>query len=600
MAENPGTDKVEDLLKQVNDGSFVIPYFQRGFEWKPSMVSDLIESILQDYYVGLILLWELNPEEAKKEKWDPIWGANLRNNPTKAILDGQQRLASLYYAIYNPEKKFPNRKSFCLFFINIGQVLNEEYEESITYKFYRNYQTWNNIEGSKNEWLETSLVPLCILSAKDPANPSKRYIDSTAFDNWLQEYVNRIRGSFGQEITTHKIYQIFNRIYTYPFVFFPLNSTRKLPDICNIFARVNEKGMKLSTFDLLNAFLYPKGVQLRKDLWENLDNERLKKIDDNMNEYLLKFISLVKQNYCSSKYLFNLIPGQTTTRKDDQGKKYEEILVQNADEFKSLWKAACKYAEKARARLMNTGSNDFGAIKAEFIPNTTIIPVLGALLYEYESRGLTLDITRELKKWYWFAVFSEDYTGSSDSVMGKDFRDWKNFLESNTVPDRINRVTAGFVNDIDLTKVTKGSARYNAILCLLALNNAQDFYERRILGTGDYANEKINDHHIFPANVKGLSPDKSKFFKEVKDSILNRTLLLDETNNKIKHKKPSEYILIMSGKYPSEEKMKEALVRHIIDDEAFKCLKNDDFDGFIQAREKVIKDKIIEKLGLNS
>ncbi len=33
MAENPGTDKVEDLLKKVHDGSYVIPYFQRGFEW---------------------------------------------------------------------------------------------------------------------------------------------------------------------------------------------------------------------------------------------------------------------------------------------------------------------------------------------------------------------------------------------------------------------------------------------------------------------------------------------------------------------------------------------------------------------------------------
>ena len=62
MSENPGMEKVEDLLKYINSGSYVIPYFQRGFEWQPSMVCDLFESILQEYYTGLILLWELNPE----------------------------------------------------------------------------------------------------------------------------------------------------------------------------------------------------------------------------------------------------------------------------------------------------------------------------------------------------------------------------------------------------------------------------------------------------------------------------------------------------------------------------------------------------------
>ena len=96
MPENPGTQEVSDLLKDVHAGRLVIPYFQRGFEWKPSMVCDLIESILQDYYAGLILLWELNTTESEQETWDPVWGARVARNPKMAILDGQQRLASLY------------------------------------------------------------------------------------------------------------------------------------------------------------------------------------------------------------------------------------------------------------------------------------------------------------------------------------------------------------------------------------------------------------------------------------------------------------------------------------------------------------------------
>ncbi|MEA3475102.1 MAG: DUF262 domain-containing protein, partial [Candidatus Cloacimonadota bacterium] len=206
MAENPGTDKVEDLLKNVHGGSYVIPYFQRGFEWQPSMVCDLIESILQNYYAGLILLWELNPEEAQNEEWDPVWGAELKGIPKKAILDGQQRLASLYYAIYNPEKKFPNRQSYYVFFLNLNKVLNGDYEESVTYKYYfATYQSWNRIRKDKGKWTETGIIPLSILSAKDPNNSNQRYIDSTEFDGWLNEYLDKNRDKLPEGITTHKV-----------------------------------------------------------------------------------------------------------------------------------------------------------------------------------------------------------------------------------------------------------------------------------------------------------------------------------------------------------------------------------------------------------
>ena len=45
-SENPGTKNVSELMKDVDSGGFVIPYFQRGFEWEPSMASELFQSIL--------------------------------------------------------------------------------------------------------------------------------------------------------------------------------------------------------------------------------------------------------------------------------------------------------------------------------------------------------------------------------------------------------------------------------------------------------------------------------------------------------------------------------------------------------------------------
>lgn len=86
--ENPATKKVSSLMRNVDDGSYVIPYFQRGFEWDPSMVSELFESILQNYYTGLLLFRELDKHRAQQEEWNPVWGDTTAEEPDMAVLDG--------------------------------------------------------------------------------------------------------------------------------------------------------------------------------------------------------------------------------------------------------------------------------------------------------------------------------------------------------------------------------------------------------------------------------------------------------------------------------------------------------------------------------
>ena len=115
---------------------------------------------------------------------------------------------------------------------------------------------------------------------------------------------------------------------------------------------------------------------------------------------------------------------------------------------------------------------------------------------------------------------------------------------------------------------------------------------------GDFSHENINDHHIFPKKVSGLDSEKSKTFNEAKDFIVNKTLLLDETNIKIRNKKPSQYIKDMIKKRGSENKVKELFKRHLITEKAYEYMKEDDFDNFIIEREKAIKKHIISILGI--
>jgi hypothetical protein len=596
-SENPGTKNVSELMKDVDSGDYVIPYFQRGFEWEPSMASELFQSILQDYYTGLLLFWDLDETKAEQEEWDPVWGASIEGIPQQAVLDGQQRLSSLYYAIYNPEKKFPSRKSYYVFYLDLVKALNEEYDEAVPYKYFRHHRDWDDLKD-RDEWIEEGRVPLCILSADDPENPDNSYINSREFNQWSKRFIEEHSDVLPEDVIEFKVRDMFQRILNYNFVHYPLSSDRDIRDICNIFAKVNASGMTLSTFDLMNAFLYPYGVELRKDLWEREVPEALKSMDSSMNINILKIISLRKQNYCSSKYLYNLIPGEETVREEPDGTRYEEVLVKSGDAFEELWNTAVDYAEEARSIIMNTGGRDFGAIREEYIPYGTMLPVIAAVLWEYDGSVADPEFRTMLKRWYWAAVFSKDYGGSSDTVMGSDFRDWKEWISQGKTMEQIAKVDAEFIEELDLKSTDKGSGRYNGVICLLALNGPRDFYRGNILGTGDFTDHRINDHHIFPKKVQGIDRENIQSFDHYRDSIVNRTLILDETNNKIKRKRPSDYVEEMIKNHGSEDKVKDLLKEHFISESAYEYLLDDDFDNFVIEREKEIKRHVIENIGI--
>jgi hypothetical protein len=546
MAEDPGKASVSDLMKSVRQGKFVIPYFQRGFEW---------------------------------EKWDSVWGAEETNTPEKAILDGQQRISSLYYAISNPETKFPNRKTYYRWFLDIPQCLSGEVDGSVSYTYSKRFNSLLSMRENREAWIERGSIPLAILS--DP-----NYLFEQEFADWAERFikVQGDRSRIPESTTPMKIVSLLQRILNYEFITTTLSKDREMRDICNIFARINKKGLNLSTFDLMNAFLYPHGIELRKR-WENLDNRKLKKL-----------ISLHVQNYCSSKYIYNLIPGETTEKKTLDGQSEEVVLVKSAEEFDRLWNTSLKYGDRARERIMNVGNDDFGAIKSKFIPNTTIVPVLGALLWEKEKVNVSdREFNELLTKWYWSATLSEDYSGSSDTTMAKDFRDWKQWFKDRTPVERASRVDEQFIeNELDFRSTTRGS-RYDAVLCMLALNGARDFFTGRPLHSGEYVADRIDDHHIFPSQVRSLDPAKSQSFDLHSDSILNRTLLLDATNkNAISNKRPSVYLqeMMEQGKVNGRDDLASLMADHLISPTALDYLLDDDFDRFIVEREKTVKQHI--------
>ncbi|MFN9915032.1 MAG: DUF262 domain-containing protein, partial [Pirellulaceae bacterium] len=103
---SPAALKIDRLVNRVREGDIKIPAFQRGFVWNQEQIIDLLDSIYKNYPIGSILLW--NSTERLKASRN-IGGLVLPDRepeyPVNYVLDGQQRLSSIY-AVFCADREF--------------------------------------------------------------------------------------------------------------------------------------------------------------------------------------------------------------------------------------------------------------------------------------------------------------------------------------------------------------------------------------------------------------------------------------------------------------------------------------------------------------
>ncbi|MCK5722169.1 MAG: DUF262 domain-containing protein [Gammaproteobacteria bacterium] len=87
--------KISQLLDKIDEYQIFVPAFQREYVWKRNDAKDLVSSLIKEYPTGTMLTWETNnpPELKGKKEYDERQGA------VKLILDGQQRMTTLYMLI---------------------------------------------------------------------------------------------------------------------------------------------------------------------------------------------------------------------------------------------------------------------------------------------------------------------------------------------------------------------------------------------------------------------------------------------------------------------------------------------------------------------
>src|SRR5438552_12370224 len=101
----PDKRKMVGLVEQAHEGKLCLPNFQRDFVWRRDEVADLLRSILRRYFVGSLLLLRCDPQDPPFAP-EFLRGADppAKNpRPELLVLDGQQRLTALLYALTPPD-----------------------------------------------------------------------------------------------------------------------------------------------------------------------------------------------------------------------------------------------------------------------------------------------------------------------------------------------------------------------------------------------------------------------------------------------------------------------------------------------------------------
>jgi hypothetical protein len=165
-AQRPDHVSLMTLVNRLREGRFVIPDFQREFEWKPWDISELIRSIFLDYFIGSLLLWKGKKENFESLACEPIYGFQGQGVPEHIVLDGQQRLTAMYYAFMAPDVPAPSRANRFLYFIRVDRFMEDAYDEAFEYDWTR---TGEKTLGTDFEQYEKHKFPLAVAGRGDRA-----------------------------------------------------------------------------------------------------------------------------------------------------------------------------------------------------------------------------------------------------------------------------------------------------------------------------------------------------------------------------------------------------------------------------------------------
>lgn len=557
---------LSDMLKDIGSGEVQLPDFQRSWTWDDDHIRELLASISLSYPIGSVMLLERGGN-GSRFKPRPVEGV-LPEDAGEAkflILDGQQRLTSLFLALFKnepvPTRSDKNEPITRHYYLDIAACLDPAADR---------YDAVVSVPEARRIASDFGRVVARDLSTPELEYRNRHFPVSAMLDTrrnreWRREY---------QKIDDQRYdeYDRFEAEVLAAFDHYNIPAITLGPDtpkeaVCQVFEKVNTGGVTLTVFELMTATFAADGHNLRHD-WQGEDDDsgrqhRLHGIAPLDGVDATDFLTCVTL-YASYRKRHQT-PGATISckRRDVLNLELAEYQ-EHADIVEKGFQQAAHLLR--RERVFDARNLPY---QSQLVPLAAACAALGTRLHEEP-------VKRKLARWYWCGVFGELYGSATESRYAFDLPEIVAWVDGGPEPRTVQQ--ASFVPTRLLGMQTRQSAAYKGVIALLIGEESRDFVSGDPIELTTYAYMDIDIHHIFPKK----HCEARKYQRRKWNSIVNKAPLTSPTNREIGGHAPSRYLASIARNHDlSSERLDEILLTHAISPEV---LREDMFDLFVLDR----------------
>jgi hypothetical protein len=529
------------LIQQIEMGIIGLPDIQRPFVWPDTKARDLFDSMYKGYPVGYFLFWA----NANVEHTKGIGTAAKQKHPNLLIVDGQQRLTSLYAVIKAQEIIRENyTKATIVISFNPLEEKFEIPDASIRKnpRFFQNIsQIWQpniNIIKVINEFLENL----------------KKSVEIT------EEEEESIQNAFMQ----------LKNLESYPFSALELSTNISEEQVADVFVRINSQGKTLNQADFILTLMSVFWEEGRKDLEEFCRLCRLPSkdvaspfnylIDPDPDQMLRVSVGLAFRR-ARLQYVYSILRGKdldtgnfSTERRDNQFEflkiaQAKSLNIQNWHEFIK----AIKQAGFARQDYISSKNNLLYAY---------IFFLIGREDYKMDL----YDLKKLIGKWFFMSSITGRYTGSPETIMEMDLARLRNIDSADSFKNVLEEVIVSqLTNDfwsitlpMYLSTSSSTSPSLYAYYASLYVLGANGLFSK--LKVSDLLQEGLRSkksalerHHLFP---KAWLRRNGVMEQRETNQIANFALVEWSDNISISDAAPIDYLPAYLSRLTDDEKQK--------------------------------------------
>lgn len=550
-----------DLFARAERGELQLPDFQRSYIWDVDRVRTLVTSVLRGYPVGSFLALDTR-NTAQRFRPRPLDGVQAgETQPGLVLLDGQQRLTSLFHAFKGDGEvrtvDFLGRAITRRFMVDVRKAVQASpmpVEAVFAVDEHGEVRSHfgPDIPGgirTTDDMIDHAVIPVSMLlweEGNDLLIDMAARTDDDGVRSAVKQFIN----------------EVLRTLPAYDVPVIRVERDTSLAGVGQIFAFANSAGVQMDVFELLTAVFATQDPDF--DLarhWAGVTKQ--------LHDYpVLDEVTRVDFLRALSLLLTSRRGPALGHRGDILNITLEEYLG-HADEMVRGFEAAARFLRERRI------------VSAAQVPYSAQLIPLGVILARLAEQPGTLDgaqATDRLNRWFWSGIFGELYGSHAPTIrIGMDVTEVTPWVRGDTDVAPRTVADARF-HESRLLTAGPESGVYRGLYSLLMSRGARDWRSGELFTDDTVFDLKPRFCRVFPRTylaVQGVDG-------ELADSVLNRTPMGRRTELVIENNEPKRYLPRLQSKSLLDDDDFDAVVEsHEIDAD---MLMRSDWQGFIDNR----------------